>query len=81
MISLIRNIMNRKNIKNARRINGVIEYSYGTPLYEDGEFVLCESKYGKTLLLQMFVETPREPGDQHFYNYKKICYVETPNYE
>jgi hypothetical protein len=45
------------------------------PYFDNGDFVLCPMKSGREALIQIFRETPTDPGDQHFYTHKVIGYV------
>ncbi len=67
-------------IKKARRVESIPDGCHFHPIFENsirnGEYVICPMKSGKMGLLQMKVWTPFDPGDQHFYSHKFICYVD-----
>ncbi len=50
-------------------------FNFGTPFFKDSQFISCPFESGRIGLMQVFVKTPSDPGDQHFYRYKFYKYL------
>lgn len=77
-MKLITKLLHGNKIKKATKVSSVpvgCRFSL-IPEFKTGDLVICPMESGKTALLKADVWTPRDPGDQHFYKWETICYVE-----
>ena len=66
-----------------RKVDSIKDFGFGSCWkdgtrcgYKEGEYVSAPMESGKRAILNLYkIETPSDPGDQHFFHWEFIKYV------